>query len=931
MTAGRLLPITLVAVAMALALPGGKARAEEGVDYAPVPPAIAAVIADAEEQALADFALELLGQAEQSGTIAPNVDWPRSLLVMLGDAGLKAAAERLASGEASDLMKRHLLAVVAASEHPDADALLQRAAAEPLPSLRMIAAQGLGHGRTAGAVSALATLARDARSGVRASALRALFAIDSPHARAARIALPEDVVPELVTERLRRHRQVGDVGPTLRDLALRCYHDGRRARMREEAARLLARPAIGAPVETLERIVLEMGTDVLGAGVVRFALRVPARGYDSVTERRAAIEAALTLIGHDDATEAQRTLAIERAVGWIAKPVRMDPYKRDPIPEEVLRRRLPDVGPRLVEPVVKRLREGRFYLTQHGVGLLRDLGPRTALPVFERLLGEPNTDAMHEEIALVMATWGRIGGEPVATRLLAAPLEEDVRLELVEALRREPATWALPKLKLILAKADEDMRRRARITLERRPEPEARTWLVEDVFTRAEDVDDRLPQLLRPIDDYAWSVITRALGDPRYVFQHEALVLLAKPAFRDARGASLLAGYAPNMTKPRHVQDYLYALINQNPMEAVRFVRSNWDTLPQPKSSLRLLQEIWGAAPIRAAVDLALELVKDSDDMVLLTKAGAVLAGHAGHRDAEIGALWRKTLTLPDDDLRTSTLLNIAYKGCPDLSAELVPMLDKARKREALLGTSSELDEAVRAQHVLSAMRYQRWADVEAAVVGTILDPVAHPEVRVHAARVAIGKLSDDARTKLLGWLAGASANPNAKAKGASAGGALQLRVAQAVGAGGDAAVAERLYRALFDEHTDFYKVALRLDPSHLRKTAFDRRVLALGTGVAATRHGPSVRAMVGLLFAPQYSTYASRAIRLQSDGANRGGPAAGALRTTSLPTLLHADDRAFAVLAPDAEALLSSLRAAPDAMLESAFRDTLEAGRRSG
>ncbi|MDJ0975611.1 MAG: hypothetical protein QNJ98_14205, partial [Planctomycetota bacterium] len=131
--------------------------------------------------------------------------------------------------------------------------------------------------------------------------------------------------------------------------------------------------------------------------------------------------------------------------------------------------------------------------------------------------------------------------------------------------------------------------------------------------------------------------------------------------------------------------------------------------------------------------------------------------------------------------------------------------------------------------------------------------------------------------------------------------------------------------------HTDFYKVALRLDPSHLRKTAFDRRVLALGTGVAATRHGPSVRAMVGLLFAPQYSTYASRAIRLQSDGANRGGPAAGALRTTSLPTLLHADDRAFAVLAPDAEALLSSLRAAPDAMLESAFRDTLEAGRRSG
>lgn len=921
----------LLALASLLGPPAPDAGADTPVAYGPVPPAIDAVIADAEEQALANMALELLGQADPTGTRAPNLTWSRSLLVMLGDVGLKAAAQHLARGDAPDVVRHQLVAVIGASGHPDADVLLARAAQEPLPSLRMLAAQGLGRGRSAAAVPTLATLAADPRSGVRAAALRALFAIDSPQARAARIDLPADDLPELQAERLRRHRQVGDSGTRLLALASDGYHRGRRAAVRQEAARLLARPPLGASVETLERIVLEMGTDVLGAAAVRFALRVPARGYDPVTARRAAIEAALTLLGHDDASEAQKTRALERAVDWVANPVPMDPYRRDPIPEEPLRRRLPDVGPRLIEPVVRRLVAGDFYLTQHGVGLLRDLGPAVALPVFERLLGQPNIDAMHDEVALVMATWGQLGGEAAAGRLFAAELEDSVREELVEALRAEPPAWALPRLRGILAQGPEDLARSARVTLERRPEHQARVWLVEDVFTRAEDVDDRLPQLLRPVDDYAWAVLDRALTDARYVFQHEALVQLAKPAFRDPRGARLLATFEPVMAKPRHVQDYLYALINQDPMQAVRFVRERWADLPQPRSSLRLLQEIWGAAPIRAAVDLALGLVQETEDLVLLTKAGAVLAGHAGYRDEEIGALWRRTLTLPDDDIRTSTLLHIAYSGCPDLSDLLVPMLGKARQREALLGTSSELDEAVRAQQVLSALAHQPWPKVEAAVVDAILDPVTHPEVRVHAARIAIGRVSEAARTRLLAWLAGASADANAKARGASAGGVLQLNVALAVGTGGDAAVAGRLYRALAEEHAAFYTVRLRLDPSHLRTTAFDRRVLALATGVRATRHAPSIRAMTGLLFAPPYSTYASRAIRLQADGANRGGPAAGVLRTAPIEALLHADDRAIAVLAPDAEALLTALRGAPDDMLADAFAETLEAGRRTG
>ena len=86
-----------------------------------------------------------------------------------------------------------------------------------------------------------------------------------------------------------------------------------------------------------------------------------------------------------------------------------------------------------------------------------------------------------------------------------------------------------------------------------------------------------------------------------------------------------------------------------------------------------------------------------------------------------------------------------------------------ARRRAGLLEPASELDEAVRAQQVLSAMAHQPWAKVEGAVLGTILDPTAHPEVRVHAARVAIGKISEPARASLVDWLAGASANANAK------------------------------------------------------------------------------------------------------------------------------------------------------------------------
>lgn len=931
-------PASLALRALALAgivlLARQPAAAKDVIDYGPVPPRIEAVIADKQEQALAVMAMGLLDQADRPGPMAPTLEWPRALLVMLDDVGLKTAATRLAQPDVPDIVKRELLAIVGASDHPDADLLLSAAAKEPAPVMRMLAAQGLGRGRTAQAVPVLETLAQDKRSGVRAAAMRALFAIPTPQARAARVALPVEDVSQLMRERLRRHRQVDDAGPELRPLALAAYGKARNPGLRLEAARLLALPASETSLETLERIVTEMGTDPLGAAYVRHGLGVPFDGYDSVTERRAAITAAFTILGRKDAPAELRRRMLALAVHWVADPVDMDSRGREPMPEEVVRRYLPEVGAELIPHVLARLAGQGFSWPALGPSLLRDLGPSTALPVFHQLMRDEDPHIPHGDVAYVLSQWGRIGDEAVARELLSKDYDAMTRASLIQALTHEPAAWALPMLSTELVVDDVITAHAARSVLERRPEPEARQILITDLFERAHKVDQNMPPLVHPIDDVAWGVLERALKDPRYKFAHEALAILAKPKFRSKRGRALLAPLVPDLGYPKKVQDYVYALVNQDALESVRFVREQWANLPQPYISLRQLQEVWGAAAKRGAVDLALNAVRESTDQRMLAAAAAVISGKPGHRDADVRRLWLRMLNWPKDDLRTSALIHAAYRGCPDISTRLIFMLEAARKRRGLLRDSNEMDEASRAQHVLGAMRFQPWAKVENAIINTVLDPHAHPEVRQVAARVAQGRVSDGARRRLLLWLAGSSAPANAQRqapRGAGAEGALQLIVAEAVGRGGDGTAAGRLYWALMQEHMQFYAVPSRLDPSVARKTAFQDRVCALATGVVRTGHEPSIHALGMLLFMPHYSTYASRAVAYQSSHVARGGPGAGSAGGVHLDYALHRTLKSYKVLAPEAAALVAALRHAGDDVLVTTLRTTLDGTRNSG
>ena len=284
----------LCVLALLTLWPGGPADADPGVDYGPVPTGIAGVAADERDDALAAMGLSTLDHRRGDRELAA------SLLVMLDDVGLKAVATRLARGDVPARAKGPLLQVVASSEHPEADLLLARAAAEARPGLRMIAADGLGRGRSPAAVPALARLALDDVPGVRIAALRSLFAIESPQAVAARMDVPPDREPGLLATRLRWHRRCEDVSPGLRALAEAAYRDGRTVELRTAAARYLAMPVANAAPDVLGKIMLEAGGHPVVVALLRTAAGLPRAGYDAVEMRRIAIEAALTLLSRAD-------------------------------------------------------------------------------------------------------------------------------------------------------------------------------------------------------------------------------------------------------------------------------------------------------------------------------------------------------------------------------------------------------------------------------------------------------------------------------------------------------------------------------------------------------------------------------------------------------------------------------------------------------
>nr|MDJ0523656.1 HEAT repeat domain-containing protein [Planctomycetota bacterium] len=919
----RALPFLLV---LLLTLPW--AEAEEGVRYGPVPAELAAVVADERDDALVRMAMTSI----ERGT--GDTDTARSLLGLLGDAGLKAAAERLARGELAPTTRMDLVAVVAAAEHPEADTLLGRAADESRPALRMLAADGLGRGRSARAVPILARLARDPVPGVRIAALRSLFAIESPQAVAARIDVPREREYELLARRLSWHHRCEDVGPALRDLAVDAYLRARSVPVRMAAAHYLTLPALDAPREVLELILREMGQGPYIAGAVRVGRGLPRTGYDPGHERRIAIDAVFNLLARADVDTASRTRLIDLAVAWVARPIPMDPYRRDPIPEHVLRRRLPDLGAEILEPVVRRLERGGFAEPRQGVILLRELGADVALPPLRRFL-EPRASRppfesraeaeqrryLRGAAAGAIQELGRIGDETLARALLAGDEAKTLKIDVLHALRDEDAPWVVPLLTEVTRGDEPELRSHAITILEKRPEPEARALLVDDLFERVERPHDRLAPLVRRGGDDAYTVLKRALQDDRPALRIAALSQFHRrraPRLMNERSRTLLARYEPSSALRLDIQQYVYALLSVDPVKAVSWVREQWENMPSigiRMTTLRILGETHGKKAREAAIDLALEKVAGDVPRTLLLTAAAVFMGPRDdteqygytwtYRKEEVGAFWRRLLDSDDAQKQRDAIHAYTHALAPDAHVRLLELLKKALAGEALpeASTSPEGEQAF-ARDVINALQFQPWPKVEAAIIDAALDPYHELTTRVRAAHVLMGRLSDEGRTRLIRWL-DYTPPPEPKPDGKRAPGRLaaldlQLFLAAAVGENADATVAGLLYEALKRELLSYYTperlmVLLRGGPDAVAgEVQVLNRVVPLARGVSRTKHVPSILGLLDIVFDLRFALYARVCAEGQGEFARSAGAGAAARTPSKLKYLLHNDQTPY-------------------------------------
>lgn len=920
----------LVLLLALLLAPRGAPAAEGGV-YGPLPPALEAVKTDPQDAALVAKALPRAPQAFDVRR-APEV------LALLGDVGLKAAAERLARGDLAPGEGTVLLGVVAASPHPAADVLLARAVADPRASRRVVAAHGLGRARTPAAIPALAALARDPVPAVRIAAVRSLFAIESPAARAARLTLPADSEPDLLACRLRWHARVGDAAPSLEAMAEAAFRHGRTSALRTAAALYLAQPGSGTPVPVLARVARETGGGPLLATWVRRAAGVPTEGYDPVLMRRIAIRAVLSLLAHPDLEPRARRGWIRLALWWVAHPVDMDPYSDDPIPEDVLRRRLPDLGPEILPPLLDLLRQGAFHDPRTGVILVRELGPEVALPVLRRLLaaGPPATGFvshletgrlryLRSAAAGALGELGHIGSAALAQALLREDGREPVslRVDVLDALSRDDGAWVVPLLIQVARGHEAYLRSRALGILAERPEPAARAFLVEDLFERAERPQDRMAVLVHPGDDVAFAVLARALDDPRQVMRLAAFSQFRRghnPLVCGARGRKLVLAHAPQPARLSEVEGYLNALLSVAPEEAVRTVRSLWKDLRDDgarETVLRILSGIHEPKARRAAIDLALEKMTPKASAGMLLHAAGVLNGTPGpydwtYRVKDAAPRWRALLGSDNVHLQRAALEAWQHPKAPEASARLLALLDRALANRALPERDSTPEgEQAFAELVLRALAHQPWAKVEGRLVAVTLNPLLSLGLREVAAQSLIGRLTPGARSRLVAWLgfgAPAADGEGPTAAGRNAEPDLLLYLAAAVGTGADAATAnalmERLRRVLGEELWPLYQAPTdaRLvggllpgehtqGPLAVRTAAVAGRIDALARAIGSTHRKDLVAGLLSMVFDPHCAAYARLCVARQAHVARSAGPGAAAVVPSPL-TMLGQDEK---------------------------------------
>ncbi|MFV1959650.1 MAG: HEAT repeat domain-containing protein, partial [Planctomycetota bacterium] len=707
------------------------------------------------------------------------------------------------------------------SPPPAADVLLARAATEPRAGLRMLAAEGLGRGRTEKALETLDALARDPVPGVRAAALRSLFALDTPAAITVRQALPRDARSDLNARRLRWHRLRGRASPALLPLALDSWRRGRSPEERTAAAQLLVSGALAPPLEVVRQVLEETGSDPDGAARVRRALGVPMAGYDAVEMRKTAIMAAWVLLFHPDAQddEALRSSTLDRAVGWLASPVSTDPYDRRPIPETVLRMVLPDFGESIARPTMARVVAGSFRDPQDGVFLLTEALPPADAAEHLRALLDPDASPRPSESVRIaaagaLADLGFIGDEALTRRLLAPEEGPVIRRAVLSALTRERGAWAVPLLGEVMREGKSSFADQAVTLLESRDDPEARRLLIDHLFAMARHPYQRLEHLVAPGDDVSFEVLRRALENDRVLLRLAALSLFPRvDALRSARGLSLLHAYAPRARDPNarteEYQQILYALFATAPAEGIPYARTHWnefEKLGWAPVAMRSLQNLKAPEVVPALVDFVLERVgwdghRATAGARLLREAAVALAGRRGTRDEELDDFWRFLLGRDGERVAFAAVHSLAYPGRGDLVDGLRPLLEGL--------DPSDPEEASDAAAVLDALAFQPWPRVEPILLPIVFDAQAVPSLRRQAARLMIGRVSPSVRLHLLDWLTDTQAVKRDPC--------VARVVARVVGEGGGAGVANRLERVLEERFLDHFAGGAHLDPNNER------------------------------------------------------------------------------------------------------------------
>ena len=881
-------------------------------------------------------------------------------LRLLGAPGARACIEAYRSAPDHPIdFRRRLLHVIADAPSPKVVSALLQAIGDADPVIRHIAADGLGRRRQGVDPDAqrlcterLVAAAEDEAPGVRLAALRALFSLRAASAVEARKALPTRPTPNEEERRLTWHLRAGDGDAQVASRARTAFREASTWPLLMAAGDLLASAPVPATADDLQRVIekLSMSPDAITP--------VLYGQHDAVRCRAIATRALLALLDHNACTPQLRHASIQRAIEWIAQPVPMDAWRRDPRPDLVLRQRLPDQGDIIVAPTIAGLRAGTFREPRAGVVLLRERGAAVARPALLDLIRYALEDMPARASLLtactgVLTDMGEIGDAALARRLFFAPeLARLIRLDMVQILSKDKGAWVAPLLDEASKSKDADLRDDAHRALQRRPEARARTVRVEAFFAHPEHRgQDRLAELVRLGDAPALEVLARALRDPRMSVRVIALSQITPnaDALRTPEVLRLVRPLGATVKANDEVESFVRALVVLAPLEAVTWVREAWAKRLDDgmrEAMLRQVHEVWTPEAERAAVDLALEKRKAHPALPNLDRAvAAVLAGRWLHRNDEVADVWRDMLA-PGHALRALAPQWLAHEGAADLSTSLLRLLADVEAGTFPQDATTHQKSSIR-DAIFGAFEMQPMAAVGATLVNAILDPRLPPGTRERACRAVAGRLDEASRWRLVRWLGwpmpkhrGAGDVGGTEAgQGANAPAEMQWLLAEVIGEGGGPEIARSLLAGVERE----LRAWIAAQPS-LRLAADQRvraraaaspvlgRLVALARGVARTRHPEAIQGLLRLLFDGRLGDIARRQLSEVDTQlvTGRGAPGRDVL-IDFVPLHVGPDKRLTFGLPAPASHILSQVKVLDDELLATNLHRVLAETRADG